>query len=149
MGTGPPTKSRRPLVPNEPMKSTVFFDGACPLCRAEIGHYRATDADGALCFIDVSADGENLPDGLSRPQAMQRFHVLAADGTLLSGAAAFVEVWRRLPRWRRAAQFASLPGVMMLLEYSYRAFLPLRPFFSRLFGRLQRLRGTVDPEPRL
>ena len=35
-------------------KSTVYFDGSCPLCRAEIGYYRRKDQAGALCFVDVS-----------------------------------------------------------------------------------------------
>ena len=74
-------------------KSTVYFDGSCPLCRAEIAHYRGADRGAALCFVDVSEKDTSLPNGLTRQQAMERFHVRAADGQLLSGAAAFVEVW--------------------------------------------------------
>ena len=35
-------------------KSTVYFDGWCPLCRAEIGCYRRMNKAGVLCFVDVS-----------------------------------------------------------------------------------------------
>lgn len=118
-------------------KSTVYFDGSCPLCQAEIGYYRCKDQAGALCFVDVSETGAVTPEGISRQQAMERFHVHASDGRVLSGAEAFVEVWARLPKWRWAARAASLPGALAGLELGYRMFLPLRPFISRLFGRIQ------------
>ena len=129
-------------------KSTVYFDGNCPLCRAEIAHYRGADRGGALCFIDVAEKETNLPNGLTRQQAMKRFHVQAADGQLLSGAAAFVEIWSRLPRWRWAARVAALPGAMAALELGYRSFLPVRPLISHLFGNLRRFIGHVEPGQR-
>ena len=123
--------------------TTVYFDGSCPLCRAEIGHYRRSDRDGALCFVDVSGTSGVAPEGVSARQAMERFHVRAADGRLVSGAAAFVEVWARLPRWRWAARVASLPGVLAILEAAYRLFLPLRPRLSRLMARVRRDEGPA------
>lgn len=120
-------------------KSIVYFDGSCPLCRAEIGYYHRQDEGGALCFIDVSNAGAAAPEGITRQDAMKRFHVRSADGRLLSGAAAFVEVWTRLPRWRWAARVASLPGALAALELGYRMFLPVRPFISRAFGRVLKL----------
>lgn len=125
----------------EQSPSTVYFDGSCPLCRAEIGYYRRTDQAGALCFVDVSEPGAPMPDGLTQQRAMDRFHVGAVDGRVLSGAAAFVEVWSRLPRWRWAARAASLPGALAVLEFGYRMFLPVRPRISRLFGRAMRLKS--------
>ena len=121
------------------IKSTVYFDGSCPLCQAEVGHYRNEDHAGVLCFVDVSDPDALLPDGLTRRQAMERFHVRAGNGALLSGAAAFVEVWALLPRWRWAARAAALPGVMRLLEISYQLFLPARRPLAAIFGSLKRL----------
>lgn len=123
--------------------STVYFDGSCPLCRAEIGCYQRNNQAGALCFVDVSKPGAAIPPGVTRQQAMARFHVRASDGRILSGAAAFVEVWTRLPKWRWAASAASIPGAMTALELAYRMFLPVRPVVSRLFGRLQWLRPIL------
>jgi predicted DCC family thiol-disulfide oxidoreductase YuxK len=121
----------------------VYFDGSCPLCRAEIGHYRRSDRDGALCFVDVSGTGGVAPGGVSPQRAMERFHVRARDGRLVSGAAAFVEVWASLPRWRWAARAASFPGALAVLEAGYRLFLPARPRISRLLGRILRLKDRA------
>jgi predicted DCC family thiol-disulfide oxidoreductase YuxK len=125
----------------EPGKVAIFYDGSCPLCRSEIGYYRRRDEAGALCFVDVSEKDAEPPKGITRLQAMQRFHVLAANGTLLSGAPAFVAVWSCLPRWRWAARIAQLPPVMALLALGYRAFLPLRPWLSPQFGHALRMRN--------
>ncbi len=130
-------------------KSTVFFDGSCSLCRAEIGYYRRTDQDHSLCFVDISETSAALPEGVSQERSMKRFHVRASDGRVLSGAAAFVEVWTRLPRWRWAARAASLPGALIALEWGYRLFLPVRPLISRFFGRALRLRAVIDGDKRL
>ena len=118
-------------------KSTVYFDGSCPLCRAEIGYYQRKDQYSALCFVDISETGGIPPEGITQERAMKRFHVRASDGRVLSGAAAFVEVWTRLPRWRWAARLAGLPGVTPLLEVGYRLFLPIRPYLSKAFGKLK------------
>ena len=129
---------------SEVLKSTVFFDGSCPLCRAEIGYYRRKDQAGALCFVDVSETGAATPEGITQRRALGRFHVRSGDGRVLSGAAAFVEVWTRLPKWRWAAKAASLPGALAALELGYRMFLPVRPFISRVFGQVLKLQSVFD-----
>ena len=129
---------------SEVPKSTVFFDGSCPLCRAEIGYYRRKDQAGALCFVDVSETGAATPEGITQRRALGRFHVRSGDGRVLSGAAAFVEVWTRLPKWRWAAKAASLPGALAALELGYRMFLPVRPFISRVFGQVLKLQSVFD-----
>lgn len=124
-------------------KSTVYFDGSCPLCRAEIGYYRRKDQVGALRFVDISKASAVTPEGITQQRAMKRFHVRASDGRVLSGAAAFVEVWNRLPKWRRVARAASLPGALAALELGYRIFLPVRPLISRLFGQVLQLQAVI------
>lgn len=129
------TTRRSGAPPGDPAL-TVYFDGACPLCSAEIGHYAGLAGSERLCFVDVSApDAQTGPD-LPREAAMARFHVRRADGRLLSGAPAFAAIWEQVPAWRHAARFARLPGAMRVLDLFYRLFLPARPLLSRLAARL-------------
>jgi predicted DCC family thiol-disulfide oxidoreductase YuxK len=115
-------------------KTTVFFDGSCPMCRSEIAVYqRMRGADG-VAFVDVSTcpAGQIAPD-LTQKDAMARFHVRTGDGRLMSGAAAFATLWQALPGLRLAGRVAGLPGIRHGLEVAYRGFLPLRPWMQRRF----------------
>ena len=124
-------------------KITLYHDGSCPLCRREIDHYRRQEGADGLAFVDVSDSAAPVGPGLDQAAAMARFHVRMPDGTLRSGAAAFVAVWRRLPRWRRLAGLTRVPGAMALLEMGYRLSLPVRPVMARALTRLGRTRMPV------
>ncbi len=122
---------------DETTAMTVWYDGACPLCRREIGVYRGLQARAPLCFADVSDAATVLPEGASRSQLLARFHVRRADGRWLSGAQAFLAMWAVLPGWRWLAGVGRLPGAAGLMEHAYRGFLRLRP-------RLQRWAAWLD-----
>jgi predicted DCC family thiol-disulfide oxidoreductase YuxK len=124
---------------------TVFFDGSCPMCRAEIGVYRGCEGAAQIAFVDVSVieNGQVAP-GLDQASAMARFHVMRSDGTLASGAAGFARLWLTLPGWRWLGRVVMLPGVLPLAELAYRAFLPIRPALQRLW----RWRFTKPPHAR-
>jgi len=106
---------------------TVLYDGACPLCRREVGVYQGLVPLEPVQWLDVSAPAAALPPGGNRQRYLARFHVRRADGEVLSGAAAFVALWAALPGWRWLARVGALPGVTPLLELAYRGFLVLRP----------------------
>ena len=113
---------------------TVYYDGGCPLCTMEIGHYQGQAGAQKICFLDVSKAGEMAAPDLPRDKALARFHVRDASGALESGAAAFVRIWLVLPKWRWAARLSTLPGALCVMERAYRGFLPLRPFLARMLG---------------
>jgi predicted DCC family thiol-disulfide oxidoreductase YuxK len=118
---------------------TVLYDGACPLCRREIGVYRDLVPMQPVDYVDVTDPSSNmaaqLPEGLTREQLLARFHVRLGDGRIESGAQAFIELWSRLPYWRWLARLGRLPGVTPLLELAYRGFLRIRPAMQRIAGR--------------
>ena len=122
----------------EPAQITVYFDGACPLCRTEIGLYSKCKGAEALHFVDVSDETQALGQDLPRPDALRRFHVRLSDGTLVSGAAGFTALWVHLPGWRWLARAAKIPGIEPLLEALYRGFLVIRPMLSWLAARMSK-----------
>ena len=51
---------------NERSGLTVLYDGACPLCRRQIGAYRGLQSNTPVCFLDVSDEALPLPPGTTR-----------------------------------------------------------------------------------
>lgn len=131
MPTSPKTEQTK-----APPALTVLYDGACPLCKREIGVYRTLRSDTPVCFADVSDASVSLPSGTTRQQLLARFHVQRESGELLSGAQAFLALWSVMPGWRWLALAGRVPGVAWLLELTYRLFLRVRPRLQRWAVRL-------------
>lgn len=103
---------------------TVYYDGACPVCRREIGFYQKRTG-GGVSYCDVATEACPAPD-LDRDQALQRFHVRLPDGSLVSGASAFLALWRATPGFRLPARLLSAKPVVAMLDVAYLGFLRLR-----------------------
>lgn len=132
-------------------RPAVFFDGGCPLCSAEITAYRKCRGAQDIDWIDVAAvsdgaDGGALAPGLTRQAALRRFHVRRGDGEIVSGGAAFAELWACLPAFALAGRIARGWPFRIVLEGAYRLFLPLRPRLQKWLLRRQR-RRTASRTP--
>ncbi|PPD25726.1 MAG: DUF393 domain-containing protein [Hyphomicrobium sp.] len=136
-----------PDLKSATQKPIVYFDGSCPLCRREIGYYRSKPGADNLAWTDVSACEMGLvAEDLSKGAAMSRFHVRDANGRLMSGAAAFAELWTHVPGWRWAGRLASSPIILPLLEIVYRGSLVVRPAMQRLAAR-RNARVVIPHQP--
>lgn len=118
---------------------TVWYDGDCPICTAEIRLMRRLDRGSAIEFVDLSLPGPCPPDRNAR---LARLHAQARGGAIVAGAAAFVAMWRVLPPLRPLAALASPPPVLWLLERAYGLFLKLRPGLQAMvrWGLARRVR---------
>lgn len=103
----------------------VWYDGACPLCKREIGLMKFLDRKGVITFLDVS-DQTVLECPIDRSTLLERFHVAEGD-RLLSGAAAFAAMWRAIPILKPLGFAAKNAFVLRLLETMYVYFLRFRP----------------------
>ncbi len=107
--------------------TTIYYDGACPICSREIAQYRRARGADRLDFIDVATcDLATLGPDLTRAAALARMHVRTADGQMVSGAAAFAALWQSLPGWAWLGRIAASRPVLPLLERGYTGFLRLR-----------------------
>ena len=114
-------------------KFTVFFDGACPLCRREIAFYQKRKGADLIEWFDVSeTQGPTVAGTLSKCDALKRFHVRDESGDIHSGARAFAMLWTKLRSFRFLGVVASTPPIVWLLEFFYRGFLRVRPLVQRL-----------------
>lgn len=96
---------------------TVYFDGACTLCRGEMALLMARNGAGRLEFIDVAAPGFDPTSlGASLDAMLQLIHVRQPDGGWLIGIPAFVVIY----------EATGFPGVARWLR---------RPWFARLAAR--------------
>lgn len=121
-----------PETTNADQSPIVYYDGACPLCRAEIGLYKRLGAKAQFC--DVAAEAAP-PEGISRAEALKRFHVMDRNGRVRSGARAFAELWKATPGWRCAGRIGALPPFVWIGEGIYRVFLLTRPALQALARR--------------
>lgn len=115
---------------------TVFYDGSCPLCRAEIETYRRMQGADRIRWLDVSGCGDgDIAPNLDRDRAMRRFHVRRRDGTLISGGRAFAELWFQMPRLRFLGRMFRTGAGGWFLDRAYDLFLPVRPYLQRLLRK--------------
>lgn len=108
-------------------KDTLFYDGACPMCRTEVGHLRRLSG-GRLAFVDVHSLADDAPEKTAR---LQRLHLETADGKMLSGLDANVTAWQHT---RFGALFRPLrwPFIRQLADKAYGAWAASR--YRRLYG---------------
>ena len=98
---------------------TVLYNDRCPICRAEIAHYRRLAArhDAPIRFADLH-EAPLSEWGLDRDRAMRRLHAVQGEA-LLDGVDAFLAMWRALPYWRWLARIVALPGPRHLAALVY------------------------------
>lgn len=98
----------------------ILYNDRCPICRAEIAHYRArAAASGApLLFEDLNtADLGGWQ--LSPDQAKRRMHAALPDGRIISGIPAFAAIWAALPGMGWMARLVMLPVIRPLADLAY------------------------------
>src|SRR5262245_40492908 len=93
-------------------KPQVFYNSACPVCKAGIdaqrGEMQACGLDAE--WIDVHTRPEVVEQlGASLEEVRERLYVRDETGRLRIGADAFTELWSRSPRQRWLAWLFRLP----------------------------------------
>ncbi len=138
-------------------KSTVYFDGSCSLCRAEIGYCRRKDQERALCFVDISetsaaTSGRNYPRACNEalPCSRKRWACFFRRGGIRRGLDSFAQMAlgseRRVP-----AGGPDCPGVgLQVFSSGPTVHLPFPWASSATSGRHRRsqalMTGQFEPE---
>ena len=115
-------------------KLTLFYDGACPLCQAEILFLSGRNQADLLGFVDINSTAyDPLKVGVSCKEALAAMYGQYENGTLIHGVTVFPEAYRRadLPT---LAWIFSRKSMQPILKIGYRFFANNRHAISRVFG---------------
>ena len=96
----------------------VYFNNSCSICRAEINLYKKQNIED-IEWVDItdnkSAELETLKDDKA---LLRRLHI--KDGEkVISGAEAFLLVWKKIPKYKFLYTFFKIPIIFTLFSYFY------------------------------
>ena len=96
----------------------VYFNNSCNICRAEINLYKKQnikDIEWIDSTDNKSAELETLKDDKA---LLRRLHI--KDGEkVISGAEAFLLVWKKIPKYKFLYTFFKIPIIFTLFSYFY------------------------------
>ena len=115
-------------------KLTLYYDGLCPLCQAEILFLQGRNQQGLLEFVDISVPEFNEKvHAVSCAQAMANMHGRLENGEVLVGVPVFAQAYQRANLPKMAWVF-SRTWLMPLLKVSYFLFAKYRHGISKTIG---------------
>lgn len=119
---------------NTMKKLTLFYDGQCPLCKAEIQFLSVRNQAGLLGFVDINSD-QYKPEivGLSVDEALASMSAQYEDGKTIIGVEVFSEAYVRANLMSLAWIF-SRPTLMPFWQAFYRFFAKNRHAISAVLG---------------
>ena len=94
------------------MKSKVYFNNSCSICRFEINHYKKITSN--IDWIDISSNKNTKKDtNLDERFLLRRLH-LFKNNTLYSGIDAFIELWIEIPRYKFLGNLLKKPVIYQI-----------------------------------
>lgn len=100
----------------------VFFDGACPLCRREIGFVRNRDRLHRLRWVDISCpDFDASSTGKTYEELMARIHARLPTDEWIAGVDVFRHIYSAIG-WAPLIAVTRWPGIRQGIEWAYRVF---------------------------
>lgn len=102
-----------------PVTHTVYYDGACSLCRGEMQLLMQRNTAGLLAFVDIATPGfDPAPLGVSLDAMLSLMHVRRRDGGWLVGIPAF-EVIYAATGFHGTARWLCKPWVGRIAAHAY------------------------------
>lgn len=99
----------------------LVYDGNCPFCCNQVARLARWDRRGELTFLSLhDPELQQLYPELEHDALMEAIHLVARNGKVYRGAAAFRVVARRLPRLWPLLPILSIPFSLPLWQGIYR-----------------------------
>ncbi|MEY4727096.1 MAG: hypothetical protein RLZ36_1723 [Pseudomonadota bacterium] len=124
------SETAAPIAP----ELTLYYDGQCPLCVAEVTFLQSRNTTGQLAFVDITqADFAQAEHHISCEAAMAQIHGRTADGQVLVGVPVFAAAYK-LAKLPVLAWLLSRSWLMPVLQPSYVLFAKHRQAISKRIG---------------
>ena len=108
---------------DDDQKIEVYFNSACPVCKAGIEYQKGRVEGCAVAWRDVHADNAAVRDICAELEFVrERLHAVDKDGQLRVGFDAFLVLWRQSPKDRWKARLLGLPLVRQACRVAYNLF---------------------------
>ena len=115
-------------------KLQLFYDGDCPLCKAEMEFLERRDKNNYIGFVDVRLSHALEPlKGVSCEVALNAIHARTDTGEILMGIDAFCIAYQ-LTGLNLLAWILSRKSLRPILNYGYRVFAQNRHSISRIWA---------------
>ena len=96
----------------------VYFNNSCKICKAEIDLYKKEKIQ-EIDWIDIT--NNNLAEketSKNSKELLRRLHVKEGD-KVIQGAAAFLVLWKKMPKYKFLYKFLKLPVIYNLFSFTY------------------------------
>lgn len=110
----------------------VYYNSACPVCKAGIEYQQQRSTDGEIGWADVHAENTTALEVGELEFIRKVLHVTDEDGNVRRGIDAFIVLWQHSPSQRRLARVVALPGVKQITQLAYFLFAELLYRWNRL-----------------
>jgi len=101
-------------------RTTIYYNGACPVCDAGVCAMKARTASDTVAWVDVNSHPEMLaPLGLNLEDVRERLHLVDAGGQLHIGAPAIVAAWSLQAHWGWLSKPLAWFGLRTLSDWAY------------------------------
>ena len=99
------------------MKSKVYYNDKCSICRIEINHYKKKC--NSLEWVDINTPDNYLDKNLiNKNKFLRRIHI-KTDNNILVGVDAFIFLWSKIPQYKILSKFISLPIIYQIAYVCY------------------------------
>lgn len=104
-------------------KMKVYYNSACPVCKAGIEGQMGKDSVCEIQWNDVHQNNNLVSDvGADLEYVRERLHVVDENGDLQIGFNAFLAIWRNSPKETWKAKLTGIPVVKQICQFSYNVF---------------------------
>jgi predicted DCC family thiol-disulfide oxidoreductase YuxK len=119
---------------NNNCELTLFYDGQCPFCKAEMTRLERWDQHHRLCFVDVANPSFDIATtGVTFADLDRELHCMTQSGEMLKGLDSMLAAYTLVDKAYLVLPLR-IPFLRPYLSKAYLAFARNRYKFSRLLG---------------